>query len=205
MKKNYLTESSFTKLFYEIILRMNFSVFTPNIYKCFENCLLFVNCHLKSIEVNQFGQIKILPGKRLSGFEAIIHINVCSKDKEVKMQSRKLIFSLAKAELENGKQIDKLAFEDIIQPCCDIIAKEYSELALNLDKIVIISDTFELVKDTINFLNGGKNMRSIDGVTPISISSKEDFSKIKLTIENNVSQFHPDAHHQEQNLRNRDL
>jgi hypothetical protein len=180
---------------------MNFGVFTPNIYKCFENCLLFVNCHLKSIEVNQFGQVKILPGKRLSGFEAIIHINVCSKDKEVKTQSRRLIFSLAKAELENGKQIDKLAFEDIIQPCCDIIVKEYSELALNLDKIVVISDTFELVKDTINFLNGGKNMRAIDGVTPIGVSSREDFSKIKLTIENNVSLVSADACHQEQILR----
>ena len=168
---------------------MSFSIFTPSIYKCFENCLLFVNCHLKTVEINQFGQIKILPNKRVSGFEAVIHVHVGCKDKEVKTQSRKLIFDLMKAELENGKQIDKMAFEDIVQPCREIIAKEYADLALNLGKIQVINDTFLLIKDVIGFLNGGRFSKHVEGGSTFGAINKEGFSKIKLIIENNVG-FH---------------
>lgn len=184
-----MTESAFSKLFYEQLLRLNFSMYTGSIYKCFENCLFVINIHLKTIELSQFGRIKVLPSKRMIGFEAIISILVYAQDESVHSASRKLLFDMLLAELETGKHIDKLAFEDVILPCREIIKKEYSELACNLNSIEILKKAICLLKDVVQFLNGesSSEKESKADKKPLGpVFLREGFSSIKLIIENNV-------------------
>ena len=161
-----MTESAFSKLFYEILLRLNFEMYSQIIYKCFEESLLFINCHLKNIEVPMYGKFRIIQERRLLGVEAVIHIHSQSKNKQVKSSSRQLIFDILRIEMESGKLIDKIAFEDVISPCKEIIEKFYEELASEPDKIDVIKDAFLLLKDVMSYLGGSQNTKPGSQISP---------------------------------------
>lgn len=186
-----MTESVFSKLYYDILLRLNFSTYTLPIFKCFEAVFWFINLHLKNIELNFFGSIKVLPERRVVGAEALIHIYSCAKQKEVRTMSKKMIFDILKAELNTGKQLSRVATEDIILPCRDIIQREYADLAVNLDRLSVIVNCFSLIKEVVLFIGGGndssasRNTMAIGGNTG-PFQSTGDSATLKLYIENNT-------------------
>ena len=186
-----MRESVFSKLYYEILLRLNFSSYTQPIFKCFEASFWFINLHLKNIELNFFGTVKVLPERRVVGAEALIHIYSCAKNKEVMSLSKKLIFDILKAELSTGKHLSEVATEDIILPCRDIIDREYADLAVNLERISVITNCFNLIKEVILFIGGGnenvsaQKILAIGGTTgPYELTGESN--QVKILIENNT-------------------
>ena len=190
-KKIYMRESVFGELFYKILLRLNFSDFTLPIFKCFEASFWFLNVHLKNVELSFLGRVTILEGKRVIGSEALIHIHIYSKIPNVKSQAKKMVFDIVKAELDSGKQLQKVAFEDIIMPCRELIDKEYEELASSLDRIAAITDAFSLIKDVIVLIGGSSESACSDmfqgiGGAPGPYEPVDGKSLIKIVIENNT-------------------
>jgi hypothetical protein len=49
--KIYMSQEAFSKLFFEIILRLDYSVYSENVFDCFERCFFFLNIRLKYIRV----------------------------------------------------------------------------------------------------------------------------------------------------------
>ena len=89
--------------------------------------------------------------------------------------------------MESGKLIDKIAFEDVIQPCKEIIEKYYEELASEPDKIDVIKDAFLLLKDVMNYLGGSHNTKPGSQVSPVTFDIGSGQSIVKVTVENNTS------------------
>lgn len=185
-----MRESVFGELFYKILLRLNFADFTLPIFKCFEASFWFLNVHLKNVELSFLGRVTILGNRRVIGAEALIHVHIYSKTQEVKSQARKMIFDILKAELDSGKLLDKVAFEDIIFPCRDIIEREYAELASSLERVVPITSAFSLIKDVVIFIGGGDSSGAakLQGIAGVSgpYEPVDGKSMIKVIIENNT-------------------
>lgn len=185
-----MTETVFAKLFYDILLRVNFAEMTQPIFKCFEVSFWFINIHLKNIELSFLGKLTLLPNRRVVGLEALIHIYALSKNKDVKNLSKKQIFEVLKAELNTGKQLSKVASEDIIIPCREIIEREYAELAVKLDRVQVIVDCFILIKDVVQFIGGSEESSSISklniGITTGPYEPADGSNQLKLIIENNT-------------------
>lgn len=185
MKKIYLTERAFAKLFYEILLRLEPKLFTFKIYKALENCILFINSHLNLIKTDSFGNINLIEEKRIIGFEAILNVYIYTEDERVKMNTRRIFQSIISKQIEKVELIENIVIEEFLSPLLSMIEdlkeKIPSEPQESINAIKVILKLIEETQvymverlrryDMMSSINvtGGSGGQNQDGVNVIKL------------------------------------
>ena len=148
----YLTETAFAKLFYSILLRLDQHNYTEFVFNSLKNCILFINSHLKIIEVNSRGQIKLLEKQRIIGYEAILNIHIYCDSKKVKAASKELIKDILESKI-HGDDLDRETIEsDFIAPMVELLNNEYELLSTSQAPAPRIITCLELINSLIAYL-----------------------------------------------------
>jgi len=147
-----MTEAAFAKLFYGILLRLDQSSYTKIIFECLKNCILFINAHLKIIDVGSYGGIHLVEKQRIVGFEAILNVHIYSQNDEVRGLSKKFIKSIIQSILHHPTLIEELLTQDFITPVISVLEEEYENLATHPKSIERIQKIISLAKEIFGFI-----------------------------------------------------
>ena len=152
MKRILLTEGAFTKLFYQILLRYNPSKYTSVIYKALESCILFINSHLKILETDKFGTVKLIQNTRVIGYEALLTVHIYSQDESVVIDSKRMLQSILTTQIENMDAIQHIIVQDFINPIHLILEDEYKKLAVSRGSLKRIYSILKFIEESQNFI-----------------------------------------------------
>lgn len=179
MKKIYLTESAFAKLFYEILLRLEPTTYNFNIYKALENCLLFINSHLNLLKTDSFGNINLIEEKRIIGFEAILNIHIFSEDERVKMNTRKIFQSIISKQIEKTDLIENIVLEEFLSPLLSMIEDLKEKIPIEpQESIKGIKAILKLIEDTQLFMI--EKLRRYDMMDSLQIKTTDEEGQVKV-------------------------
>ena len=97
-KQHNITEESFIKFFYGILLRLDCSCVDKDIYNIIEMFVFYVNVRLKIVELNVFEINKIeMTYSNIIGFDYIVEIFVTTQNEDVKKKSLNSLLNIFRA------------------------------------------------------------------------------------------------------------
>jgi len=96
-KVHYLTEESFAKLVYDILLRIDFKSINAQIYQTIENYIFYINHHLKIVKYTgnriEFTQSNII------GFDHLLDVYLHCEDEKVRETVFGTLISIFRTQL----------------------------------------------------------------------------------------------------------
>jgi hypothetical protein len=124
----YLSETGFSKLFYETLLRIDFDFISEIIYKTIEKYVIYLNKSLKVLEIEIKGTKSMkLKEPNIVGYEYILDIYLMSHNEKVIDLTRTFLMKVLKMQITyyDGKlqEMAKLHFDSIF----DILETFYSQ------------------------------------------------------------------------------
>jgi hypothetical protein len=143
-----LKESSFTKLFYEILLRLDPQEYNEKIYNCLEKCVKFINVHLKLIKIDKYSIITHMDNaRRVIGYDAILNTYVHSEDPRVRSKSKAFMRELMESQIKKPELIEALIIEDFLGIALRFIDEELENIAIDTKSVARILGILSLVDD----------------------------------------------------------
>ena len=138
-KRIYLTERSFSRLLYEILLRLEFDSYNDKMYICLENCVLFLNVHLSILTIEPATDKITLHDKNILAMDAILEVYSKARESIVDIKASNFIIKILKAQIayldNNFSAARTLTYEQYFLMCKENLETAYEEDYQDLAKI----------------------------------------------------------------------
>lgn len=145
-------------------------MYTAKIYAALENCILFINSHLKLIKTDSFGNIKVIEQKRIIGFEAILDVHIHTEDDRVKMKTRKIFQSVISKQIENIDMIETIVIDEFLAPLLSKIEDLKEKIPIEpQESIKALKVVLKLIEETQQFMI--EKLRRYDMMSSIQINT----------------------------------
>ena len=96
-KIHFLTEESFSKIFYDVLIRLEIDIIDHIIYQTIETFIFYINMHLKILKI-ELNKIEMLD-KNIIGYDLLFEIFCNTKNQKVKENSKKCLLNIFKSQL----------------------------------------------------------------------------------------------------------
>jgi hypothetical protein len=133
----FMTQAAFSKLFYEIVLRLEYANFNTNkyAYDTLEKCILFINSYLGIIMVDSYDNFQLIKAKRLIGLEAVLSLHLSLKQGLVYTKSLSFLNQMIGIQVEDSSMISNFIKHDFLEPVIDILEEDLHLVAQDVGKI----------------------------------------------------------------------
>lgn len=158
-KIHYLTEESFSKLVYDILLRIDYKSINPQIYQTIENYIFYINNHLKIVKYQsnriEFTQPNII------GFDHLLDIYLYNEDEKVRETVFNTLISIFRTQLSFTNKTAETASMFYFRIIMNALDQTYQQLAYDdsakslLLLIAFVSKLFKEVNCSNNEIYGG--------------------------------------------------
>ena len=126
-KVHYLTEESFAKLVYDILLRIDYKSINLQIYQTIENYIFYINAHLKIVKYQsnriEFSQANII------GFDHLLDIYIHCEDEKARDTVFNCLINIFKTQLNFTNNTAETAVMFYYRVVLTYIENLYQELA----------------------------------------------------------------------------
>ncbi len=92
-----MTEESFSKIFYDVLIRLDIDSIDVVIYQTIENFIFYINMHLKILKV-EFNKIEMLD-KNIIGYDLLFDIFCNTKNAKVQENCQKCLLNIFRSQL----------------------------------------------------------------------------------------------------------
>lgn len=138
-KMHFLTEESFSKIFYDVLIRLEIDSIDHVVYQTIETFIFYINMHLKILKI-EFNKIEMLE-KNIIGYDLLFEIFCNTKNPKVKENSKKCLLNIFKSQLnyrENfAEQITFFYYNTIFENLHDTYNKLTQKNAQNKLKNIL--------------------------------------------------------------------